>query len=793
MKTLHRWQLEGTVPYCLTLAADARLSATDYHDDQIWEVLPGSGESAALALQSRLGGRAGLLSLVPMWVHNGRPIYQSQAYAKPPYLTGFAPGYLRFQATLTSQLALQAEYWVMESHAIGIKFTLANAHVEPTEVQLDLIAFVGMNSKEQNLLTLPIDKVSTALSLGNIGSVQPVVVLEGGTVDGSKLSRALSIGGRKKVEIRLVHAGLTKAPSSLALAQKWLKEDWSTHFQRIETAAQAIPIIETGDADTDTTIAFAYRELMQAFLKPTASLPHPSPVATRSPGHGNNTADRGWSGQSAPLSYLTGLAAASIAPEVAQGLIRNYLAVQQPDGWIDGKPGLGGQKQGTLCMPILARLAWGIFQYSEDSQFVKDVFPGLLKFFNRWLQPDLDKDGDGLPEWQNEQQTGYVFTPTFAAWQAWGGGADIRLMESPDLVAYLLSEAKSLKEMAFFLRDTTAEAALENSIKKLQESQQNLWNSELGRYAYRDRDTHITTGRVDVIADARGSDELLPAEKLDLPNRVIVRVAGGVNLLPKMTLKLDGFDQNGQPVSETTTGDSFVWAGGRGVYTSQQVYSQLDRVIFEGLSRVYRVDVHTVDTTRLDITALLPLWAVDIPAEQATTLLSLLTNPEHFWRVSGVSMNSAQDANYDPSNANGSGGVWPFWLTLMGEALIEHGEMEKATELVQRMLATHVQVLKSQKQFSEFYHSDAPQGLGEAGHVMGIVPLHLLLRVLGVRVISSRKVWVGGQYCWDKTIRLQQHGVTFERSAEGTHIVFPSGYETHISGNNSQEVIDPNA
>lgn len=796
MNNIHRWQLDGTAPYCLTLAADARLSTTDYADDQIWETVPGRGESPALALQTRLGGRAGLVSLVPMWLHDGRPIYQAQAYAKPPYLTGFAPGYLRFQATLTPQLALQAEYWAMESHAIGIRFTLANAHDEPTDVGLDVIAFVGMDNKEQKLQALPISDAAKALGLGMIGDLQPVVVLDGGTVEGGgslKLHRQMTIAPRKKIEIRLVFAGLPKATSSLALAQKWMQVDWTESFKKIEEAERAIPFIETGDADTDITLAFAYRELVQAFHKPTASLPFPSVVATRQPAHGHNPADRGWTGQTAPLAYLTGLAAASLAPDMAQGLIRNYLAVQQPDGWIDSSPGLAGQKQGTLCMPILARLAWGIFQYTEDSQFLKDVFPGLLKFFNRWLQPDTDKDGDGLPEWQSEQQTGYPFVPTFATWQAWGGAADIRLVESPDLIAYLLSEAKSLKEIAYFLRDATAEAALSGNILQLQTALSSLWDSNLGRYAYRDRDTHQSMRRVDIITDARGADELLPAEKLDPPNRVTIRVAGGVNLLPKMTVKLDGFDADGQPISETTTGDTFVWAGGRGVYTSQYVYSQLDRVTFEGLSRVYRVDVYTVDTTRLDVNALLPLWAVDIPPEQAQSLLALLTNPDHFWRANGISMNSAKDPAFDPSNASGSGGVWLFWLTLLGEALIESGQIENAAELVQRILTSQVAVLKEQKYFSEFYHSDQVKGLGQDGHITGIVPLHLFMRVLGVRIISSHKLWIGGKFYGENPVTIQQHGIVVRRSAKDTHITFPSGHEVNISGETWQEVIDPNA
>ncbi len=798
MKTLQRWHLGSNAPYCLHIAADARLSSTDYRDDQIWEVRPGSGDSPALALQSRLGGRAGLVSIVPMWQHDGRSIYQAQAYTRPAYLTGFAPGYLRFESALTPHLGLQTEYWAMESHAIGVRFTVANIHSEALEVELDVVAFVGMNNKEQALIPLPSTTGLNALCLGKVGNLQPVVVLEDGLIENAppsnpKLTRTFTVPPKQRVTLRIVHAGLSDVTQSVALTQKWLQADWTAAFTKIETGIQAIPQIETGDTDLDTTIAFSYRELVQSFLKPTASLPYSSFVTTREPGRGYNINDKGWNGQAAPQSYLAALGIASVDPNLAQGIVLNYLAVQQNDGWIDGKPGLGGEKQSTLCMPILARLSWGIFQYTEDNQFLKDSFPKLLKFFQRWLQIDLDKDADGLPEWQNEVQTGYVFTPTFATWQAWGGGADIRTLETPDLIAYLLSEAKSLKEIAYYLRDSASEKLIDEKITQLESALEQLWNSDQKRYLYRDRDSHITTGRVDIITDARGMDELLPAEKLNPPNRLTVRVSGGVNLLPKMTLKLDGFDHLGATISEIATGEQFIWAGGRGVYTCKAVFSQIDRVTFEGLSRVYRVDVHTVDTTRLDINALLPLWTASLPADHTDALTQTLTNADLFWRNSGVSMNSAQDVNYDPSNANGSGGVRLYWLTLIGEALIETGQMELATSLVQRIMSVQTQVLKTNKRFSEFYHSDQAEGLGEPANVSGIVPLHLLLRVLGIRIISSHKVWVGGSFTWGQPVTVRQHGVVIERRADSTTITFPNDYTTQVSGDDWQEVTDTHA
>ncbi|MFN8450329.1 MAG: hypothetical protein U0521_17515 [Anaerolineae bacterium] len=123
--------------------------------------------------------------------------------------------------------------------------------------------------------------------------------------------------------------------------------------------------------------------MAQSFLKPTASLPHASFVTARQPGRGYSPRGdgriirRGWSGQNPTLAYLSALALAPIDAEMAQGVVRNYLAVQRADGWIDWKPGLAGQQANMLCLPILARLAWGVWQYSEDDALLERGLPRL--------------------------------------------------------------------------------------------------------------------------------------------------------------------------------------------------------------------------------------------------------------------------------------------------------------------------------------------------------------------------------------------------------------------------------
>jgi hypothetical protein len=227
------------------------------------------------------------------------------------------------------------------------------------------------------------------------------------------------------------------------------------------------------------------------------------------------------------------------------------------------------------------------------------------------------------------------------------------------------------------------------------------------------------------------------------------------------------------------------------VYTSQHIFSQIDRITLDGLSRVYRVGAYTVDTTRIDISALLPLWSVGITPERAGVLVDLLS--QQFLRPNGVTMVSAKDPDFDPSNANGPGGIWPFWLTLTGEALVETGHLDMAYDIFSRLLSIQVEVLKTRKAFSEFYHSDEAIGLGEEGHLTGVVPLYLLLRLLGVRIISGRKVWVGGAFPWEHPVTIRQHGVTVRRAADGTQIEFPSGHTADVTGDDWQEFTDPTA
>src|SRR5664279_2851579 len=273
-----RWQLSPNHPLALQLAADARLSQTDYLDDQVWELALGSPGETALALQTNYGGRIGLASLLPLWRIDNRAVYQYQAYTDPPVITAFAPGYAQASAKITPRLQLRVDFWVMDSHAVGARLTVKNTG-QALDLGLDLVGFAAAAGHEMKLGMMPLPGGGQALALGKIGSLNPVVILENGQAapnSNNTLSASFHIPAKGQIVVRWVHAGLPNRDESRALAQKWLLQNWNNALHRITRAAQAIPEIQTGDDDTEATIAFAYQQVVQSFLKPTASLPYPS-------------------------------------------------------------------------------------------------------------------------------------------------------------------------------------------------------------------------------------------------------------------------------------------------------------------------------------------------------------------------------------------------------------------------------------------------------------------------------------------------------------------------------------
>ena len=805
MPILRRQAIDAEAPFEYFLAADARSSRTDYTDDQAWTVRLGARDEAALAFQTRFGGRAGLVSLVPMWRRGERVVYQSQHYIERPTITAFAPNFMQVEAAPYEDLAVEARFWVMESQAAGGEFNLTNRGADAIGLHFELFGHAVINSRKLRLNVLTLADGTLALHLGQIGNINPVVALEGASseiygirIGSPKLGRVFELQPAQTIRLPFAVAGLEDLRDSFSLAMNWMSRPWERHFERIKRDAAAIPRISVGDSDWDRVIDLSYAHLVKAFMRPTEHLPHASIVANRAGNRGWSRRDdgrdhiRAWAGQDPTLVYFATKAIASIDGDLAKGLILNYLATQDESGFVDRRPGLGGQRQGLLMMPLLARLSWQVYQRAGDSNFLRQVYPGLVAFLGRWLAGDMDADDDGAPEWRSERQMGYVAFPTFGRGQFWAQGADIQQMETPDLLAYLISEADALRQIAAELDETQSAEIMAKQMAMLEARLEEFWDGE--RYCYRDRDSHLTGSAVDLLHRGAG-DQIHELDRaLHQPARVVVRVVGGLSQKPRVTLKLEGVDEHGEDCLIEAAAEEFDWQNRQGVYTTAKPLSHVRRIAIGGLSRVYKVYATTIDSSRLDINALMPLICPNLPQERAAALVKLALDEAHFLRPMGLTMISASDRNFDPSNARGGGGIWMYWLALIGEGMLAAGFREEATALIKRVLAGLARVLSREGKLSQFYHADEAKGFGEDHHIGGIAPLYLLGEVLGASIIGPDRVWAGGEFSWDDEITIEQHGVVLSRKARDTRIEFPSGtVETLPADAPPQWVVDPAA
>lgn len=797
MDNLREWDISPASPVALQLAADARLNRTSYTNDQTWDVRIGRGDTPAIALHTKYGFRVGLASLVPMWLHDGRIIYQAQTYHRPSAITHFAPNYIAANAKILSSIRLHAEHIALSSQAIGGIYTLHNTSDKAVTLRFELFGHVGARGKEQKLAIITMADGGHALSMTSMPTLSPVVLMEGGTASdlssrsaSPKIGTDISIPAAGTVTMRWVHVGQGDVRRSLQEARQWLAQDWTAFRAAIDHAARAIPQIQTSNLDWDLAIAASYNYAHQAVLRPAGILPHETLIAQRTPEVGfslkGNGTDypRTWAGQDPLLSYM-------IAPILgAEGVIRNYIAAQRDDGYIDLKPSPSGENSNLLCLPLLARTAWHIYLRTENRAFVTDVFPALRRFFDHWLAQD--DDGDGYPEWHADAQTGYAALPTFAPARDWSQGADITTVETPDLLVYLIKEAESLAQMAHLLNDDAGARRLRDQADALRAKLEALWQGD--HYAYRDRDTDITTNGMILLEEGAGDQTHVIDQALAVPNRLIVKVIGGISHTPQITLHVEGTDHEGNTISEQASTKQFTWIDGQGVYTTQRVFSHIHTIRCDGLSRVYHLYTRTMDTTARDINALLPLWA-GIPDERAQSLVSLLSDSAHFLRANGITMTDASGAYFDPSNADGAGGIWLYWNTILCEGLIDNGQGALASDVTKTILKMLVDVLSTEHEFGQFYHSDVSRGLGEKNHMLGVAPLLLLNRLFGVRVISSGRVWLDKTFAWGRGVTIRQHGVYVRRTNKRIKIVFPSGYEQELDPTlaEAQYIDDPDA
>ncbi len=764
------WTLGPGDPLALTLAADFRLCTPDYVNDHIWELETGGGDPPALSLRTTYGLRARTMRIFPRFTLNSQTVSDPAAFPLPPRLRRFFPNFLSLDFSPLPGIDVVAEYWAPDSHTVAGRFTVTNRGGEPVSLLLELCGQL-VPLEGQSLAALSMQSVNVLA--GRSADLAPVVFLTGGPQPGPgpypslTLDLALASGGSRT--LTWAQAALATPEESFELARCTAARPWEAERTKIEmvNAAQTIEI-RTGDPDWDAAFALSQKTAFGLFFGPSPHLPHPSFVITRQPDQGYSPRGDGgdyphlWSGQP-PLEavYLASLLPG--APELAAGLVRNFLSVRNENGAVDWKPGLAGQRGRWLAAPLLASLAWQTFQQTRDLDFLREVQPKLEAFIRCWFDGSRDRDGDGFPEWDHPLQTGLEDNPAFTVWHADGQGAEITAAESPALAALLCRESHALAYIAGALDQPQNREKWELESGRLRALAEECWDSDAVLYHLRDRDTHRSPAGKS-LGSRRGAGTLALGQGFRQPVRLLVRLelSGETSRRPEVTLR----GQNGDaPQVEHLERMDFQWGAGLAVATTHMVYTGVAEVEAAGLEKRDRVSVYVMDFSAEDVTLFLPLWASIPNARRAQNIVNrTLLAADRFGGPFGI-----------PESVPACPAVHLPWNALIGEGLLGYGLRAEAAQLTARLMSAVIQNLKQQHAFARAYHAESGAGIGERNPVQGLAPLGLFLGTLGVRIESPRRVVLSGKNPFPWSVTVKYRGLTVTRHADQTLVVFPDG------------------
>lgn len=781
---MREWNLTAGDPLQLTIAADARLCDPSYIDDQVWQLDLGGGEPSAVGLRTTYGLRVRLMRIFPRFFLNGKIINDPADFIRPPAVHFFAPNFLDVDFSPLNGLDVRLEYWLAGSNVACGRITLANRAVTPLSFSFELaVQLIPLEGQPMSA----VQRQAVSVLEGKAENLAPVLFLTGGPQPGPgpypSLALPLDLPPGNNRQFTWALASLGDPQESFDLARRTAARPFDAERARIEMLAQSHMVdIQTGDKEWDAALAFSQKAAFGLLLGKSEQLPHNSFALVRQPDLGYSRAGDGsdhqhfWNGQPLLESYYLGTVIPG-APELACGLLKNYLAVQDQDGEIDAKPGLAGQRARFLAAPYLATLAWTCHQRHPDKSFLQQVYPAISKFFWSWFSPRRDHDRNGLPEWQHVSQTGFEDNPLFDGWNSWAQGVDITTVQSPALSAALYREASLLCKMADLLGRTSDLTLLKKQMEILRKGVEACWDAESAFYLYADRDTHLSLpGKV--LSDRQAAPELDLQKDLKQASRLIIRIHGHGEALKRPRVVIKG-SLNGQEQSESLDRHDFSFSAAGAVTTSKKLYDTVGHFEFEGLSRRDRLTIQTVDLTIADQTLLLPLWA-GIPDEQhAGTLIqrTILSADrfDHPYGLSALPRVFVRDA--DPVCLS----VHVPWNHLIAEGLLAYGHRREAARLVAHIMSAIIPNLKRSQSFYRTYHAETGSGQGERDSLRGLAPVGLFLQTLGVEILSPKrvKIWDENPFPWPVTVKYR--GLTVARMLDHTEVIFPNGQSTLVS------------
>lgn len=767
-------------PLSLVLAADARLTTTKYHNDQIWELTLQGGDPPALAISTTYGLRALSMRMFPRFIEAGVSIMDPIAFAGTPSIRKIYPNALEVHYAPFPGLLVVGEYWVPGSDIIAGRIRMTNSSPRSRRINFEWVALLYSSDNMQTII--PDTIANVAVLSGSTDGLKPLIFMSGGAFSHTSPYPALSITADlspgKSSQYIWCQVARIDPGESFKCAQTIAGGQWDAEITRISHRNSNHIEIITGDMDWDAAFGIAQKSAVNFLHSPTEHLPNTSSVSTRRPDQGYSLRGDGsdydhlWSGQTPLEAYYLGDYFLPGEPSLVEGFLLNFLFTQNESGELEWKPGLGGQRNKHLATPILATLALHTYQFTSNQDFLEQVYSPFKRFFLSWFSPIHDRDQDGIPEWDHPMQFGIADHPLFARWHTWSQGVDITTAESPALCAFLYRECDSLIKMAEVLGKQSEIPFLEGFHERLRTEIESFWDAENSTFHYRDRDLHSSPSP-SLISDCLGSGTLELNLSFSGPVRLAFSIEAEDETTRRPQISIHGSSPSGSHRVENISTDKILWFPGWGTATTEKAYIHVEYVDIRGLNEKDRLLIRVVGYSTPDLTNLLPLWAGMLSKEKAQALIkNVITDSNCFWKPFGLPY--CPGAPGDPEAEICQAINLPLG-SMIAEGMLQYGYRQEAADLMIREMHAIIMALKKESAFREFYHAETGAGMGERHALSGLPPIGLFFKALGVQIFSGDKVLLEGFNPFPWSITLKYRGLTILRARERTQVIFRNG------------------
>lgn len=748
-------------PINLILAADLSQSTAQPWLDAVWQFT--LEPIKPLLTETNLGLQVKTLKIFPVFFVENRPIAAVEDFFARPIVEEWLPNYLSLRFRPQQGLAVKYELMVETPQNLLGRITLTNEKEQLNEfgvriagdlLPLENVAgFIPAKFKYQNFLRGHIEQLDIALWLDQPST--PVI----SPLSALFWSKAFVPG--ESACFRWQCGFFEPSHHPIEKSKFDFPNSWDERIAEHTNALSSHLLeVEAGDPEVDLAIRASQ------YLARQLSMPDQSLCETRNPSLNISSISSQGQDLNAQVSHLWqsinfGL---TIAPEKAQRLLQQAIITINS----------ALKESSDVVFPLLSRLTWRVFQYTQDREFLRKVFEPLYNMVTRWFDAAHDQDHDGLPEWSSVGQTRFHSSFAFSLLQLDALPSHITNAENVALGVLLRVELKHLHRIANTLEDAPRAQEIIQFLAQ-QELALTNWGVNEPDLSWRDALTHqLSHEKLYFRAPYQSARKI----KLNFehPSRLNLILKPNSQTCRPASVRLTGRSENRKVIKESLTSDQFTWLPGFFYASSALAYTILNGVSVEGLESA-EVLIYSAGLPQRDFSVLFNDLIDGEPDAEFAMLES--------WLAQADQTQFGLPEQLDSSDESGKS-VNLFWHSLLIAELIRAGHKKMAWQIFEKLLKAQIKTLKTENALFESFTSDQGKPIGMRNTIQSLIPLELLMEIAGVKIYSPRKVSLGGENGLAAPITFRFQGLEVRRDGKNGFLRMPDGTEFHHFGSTTK-------